>query len=784
MREKTLMSLDYTRVLEMLAKNTQTSLGRELALNLRPISDREEIEYMLSETSEALSFIYKKGMPSFDGIYDITGTIKKMEMGMVPELHEFLHIASTLKAVKRLKLSLKEEKGEFKILGFLSNSLAPLSDIEKKISSIVISEEDVADDSSPELYSIRRQIKNATNEIREKLYKLINSPSYQKYLQEPIISIRGDRYVVPVKQEFRSFVPGLIHDQSASGATLFIEPLFAVELNNKIRELRIKEKHEIERILKNLAKDIIPHLDDLRNNLTIIAKLDFIFAKGKLSYDMEGIAPRLNDNGFISITRGRHPLIDRDKVVPIDIYLGKSFNVLVITGPNTGGKTVTLKTVGLLVLMAQSGLHIPAGDGTDINVFDEVFVDIGDEQSIEQSLSTFSSHMTNIVSILNSLTPNSLVLLDELGAGTDPVEGAALAVSILEYLISQSIRVIATTHYSELKIYAMTRAGVENASVEFDVETLRPTYRLLIGIPGKSNAFEISKRLGLSEAIIEKAKSFIAEDSLKVEDMLLELDKKRKEIEKDKEEINRIKKELQSLKLEMENEKRRLERDRMKLLKEAKDESRRILENAKREAEEIIKQLKELEKEEYYRERNRLIEITKRRLKEDLEGLEEQEEIIEEIAGEKINVGDTVLIRSLNQKGKVLAISEEHQTAEIQIGIMKVNVNLNEVVKIEEKKEALKTGIPKLTSDKLKTIRSEIDLRGQTLEDALLNTDKYLDDAFLAGLKKVYIIHGKGTGTLRSGISQLLKTHPHVKSFRTGRYDEGGDGVTVVELKS
>lgn len=792
MNDRTLRVLEYNKIVDMLVSKAESSLGKEIAQQIKPISDINEVEKLHQETDEAVTMIIKRGSPPLGGIHDISSEIKRAEIGSSLSPGSLLKVADTLRAARRLRSFIKQDKEDeelqYGILGQLIASLNVYKNIEDSIFNAIISEEEISDNASPVLKNIRRQIEGKNEAIKNKLNSIINSNTYRKYLQDAIITIRQDRYVVPVKQEYKSNFPGLIHDQSASGATLFIEPMAIVELNNELRTLKIKERQEIERILAELTEMIAQQSEGIKENQKILAKLDFIFAKGKLALEMKGTKPILNNKGFINIKKGRHPLLKTDTVVPIDFNLGKSFNTLVITGPNTGGKTVTLKTVGLLTLMGQSGLQIPADYGSHIAVFNSVFADIGDEQSIEQSLSTFSSHMTNIVDILKRVETNSLVLFDELGAGTDPTEGAALAMAILDYLHNKGIRTIATTHYSELKLYALTTEGLKNASVEFDVETLSPTYRLLIGVPGKSNAFEISKRLGLQDFIIDTAKDMLTKENIEFEDVLARIEKDRRISEKNREESERLKQEIDKLKSELSEKKEKLEKRREDIIREAKIEARKILKEAKEEADTIIKELREISTQ-VEKERNKKIQEAKDKLKGKLDNLES--ELSEKILVSKnkkppknLKPGDEVIILNLNQKGQVLSKPDQEGNLTVQAGIMKINVHISNLQRIKEDKESKTSNkVKTMVKTKVKSIGTELDLRGKTLEEAMLDVDKYLDDAYIAGLKEVTIIHGKGTGVLREGIKQLLKSHRHVKSFRLGKYGEGGSGVTVVQLK-
>lgn len=790
MNEKALRVLEYNKIIDMLCENTVSEMGRDIASELKPSDNMHEVKELLQETTEAVNLILKKGNIPLVGVQDIRVPLRKVKLGSTLEPGELLKIADTLKASRRLKAFMNEGRGEesFPIIEYYIETLSAHKSIEDRIGSAIVSEEEISDNASPLLHSIRRKIKEKSGAMRERLNQMIASTAYQKYLQEPIITMRGDRHVIPVKQEFRSNIPGIVHDQSASGATLFIEPLAIVEMNNEVKKLKLDEENEIERILRELTSLVEEKHDSIKINMEILATLDFIFAKAKFSLEFRCIEPSVNSDGIVNIKKARHPLLKPEVVVPIDIYLGESFNTLVITGPNTGGKTVTLKTMGLLTLMAQSGLHIPAGDYSEVAVFEEVFADIGDEQSIEQSLSTFSSHMTNIVKILKDLTPNSLVLFDELGAGTDPTEGAALAMSILELLHKKGIRTAATTHYSELKIYALTEEGVCNACVEFDVATLRPTYRLLIGIPGKSNAFEISRKLGLSDDVIKRAKEFMSQDDVKFEDLIKSLEDDKKKAEQERDAAARLKFELEKAKAEIDRKLDKMEEQRERTLREAQKEALEIVKKSKGEAEELIRELREAIQRESA-EKAALIEQSRLRMKQREDELEDKigESLFKKISSappKNLKVGMTVRIVNLDQKGSVLTLPDEDGNLMVQAGIMKINVNINNLKVEREEKEKPKRGdISKVRAAKAMTVATQVDVRGQNLDEALMNVDKYLDDAYLGGLAQATIIHGKGTGVLRAGIMQLLKKHSHVKSYRSGGYGEGGIGATIVEIK-
>ncbi len=792
MNEKSLKVLEFHKIKDLLINKAESQLGKELAREIKPLTDINEIQILQQETDEALTLLIKRGSPPLYGINSIYQEIKRVEMGGSLTPGGLLKISDSLRVSRGLKGYIKESKDDkyssYPIIEDLINQLSVFKHIEDEINNAIISEEEISDNASSTLRSIRKQIVSKNDAIKDKLNSIINSQSNKKYLQDSIVTMREGRYVIPVKQENRSSIPGLIHDMSSSGATVFIEPMAVVELNNQLRELEIKEREEIERILMELSNLVASEASKIANNEKILKKLDFIFAKGKLAIDLNATKPILNDRGYINIRKGRHPLLDTKKVVPIDVYLGDEFNSLIITGPNTGGKTVTLKTVGLFTLMAQAGLHIPADYNSEIAVFNQVFADIGDEQSIEQSLSTFSSHMTNIVDILNKVEYNSLVLFDELGAGTDPTEGAALAMSILDHLLKMEVRTIATTHYSQLKIYALTTERVRNASVEFDVETLSPTYRLLIGVPGKSNAFEISRRLGLQSYIIDYAKDLISKENIEFEDVLQAMDRDRRKIEEDKAETERLRFEIESLKRILSAEKEKTKDMREKILHKAREEARLILKEAKEEADLIVSELRSISAE-IEKDRNKRIQEAHEMLKKKVDEVESSlSENLLNIKSKKppknLKVGETVEVLSLNQVGTVLTEPDEKGNLDVQVGIMKVNVHISTLRRTDsEEKEKNTFKAKKIASNKSRAIKNEIDLRGKTIEEAILDIDKYLDDSYIAGLNEVYIIHGKGTGALRDGVKNYLRGHKHVKSFRTGKYGEGGDGVTVVEIK-
>jgi len=792
LNEKTLKVLEYNKIIELLLEKAESHLGKELIKKLKPSTDFDKINSLLEETDEALTLLVQRGNPPLYGINNVRPDIKRAQMGGSLTPAALLKISDSLRVARKLKNFMKEIKSDkspnFPTLEGLIRGLRVFKDIEDEINKAIINENEISDNASPALRNIRRQINRNNEAIKDKLNSIINSPANRKFLQDSIVTIREGRYVIPVKQENRGNIPGIVHDISSSGATVFIEPMAVVELNNQLRELEIKEREEIERILAELSALVAEEGEGIISNQGILTQLDFIFAKGKLALEMRATKPILNKSGYINIKKARHPLLDPKTVVPIDVYLGDEFTTLVITGPNTGGKTVTLKTVGLLTLMAQSGLHIPADHNSEMAVFDQVFADIGDEQSIEQSLSTFSSHMVNIVDILNQVSHNSLVLFDELGAGTDPTEGAALAMAILDHLLKMEVRTIATTHYSQLKVYALTTEGVRNASVEFDVETLRPTYRLLIGLPGKSNAFEISRRLGLQDYIIDYARELVSKEDIEFEDVLQAIERDRKATERNRQEAESLKAELDKLREELRAEKEKTKSMREDIIQKAKEEARDLLREAKLEAELIISELKEIS-QEVEREKTRRIQEARGMLSSKLDDLDRS--LSEDILNVKSNkppknlkVGETVEVLSLNQKGQVLTLPDEEGNLTVQVGIMKVNVHISSLRRASsEGEERIVERTKSYISSKAKTIKNEIDLRGMNIEEAIMELEKYIDDSYMAGLKEVYIIHGKGTGALRKGLQDYFKRHKLVKSHRLGKYEEGGMGVTVLELK-
>ncbi|KEH92137.1 endonuclease MutS2 [Clostridium novyi] len=785
MNEKSLRVLEFNKIKDELKKYTQTSAAKDLIEMLHPYENAYEVREHLMETEEAFKISIKKGDAPFSGLYDIREAISKAQRRFTLFPSELLRVANLLRASRRFKGYVKSDdlNEKYEVLESITEGLVPLNGLEEEISKCIIGEEEISDRASTTLFNIRRSLKDKTSSIKARVNSLIRT--YSSHLQENIYTVRGERYVLPVKVEHKGAVPGLVHDQSASGATLFIEPMSLVDLNNEIKELRLKEKAEIDRILAFLSGKVYENVDVIKVDADILWELDFIFAKAKYAQKLGAIMPIISEDGHFNIINAKHPLIDPKKVVENNIYLRDGITSVVITGPNTGGKTVTLKTVGLLHIMAMSGLMITASQGSTISFFKEVFADIGDEQSIEQSLSTFSSHMTNIVNIIDSADENSLVLFDELGAGTDPTEGAALAVSILENLRKRKTKVIATTHYSELKAYALKVDNVENASVEFDVETLRPTYRLLIGVPGKSNAFEISKRLGLPDYIIEDAREGISEETLKFEDLIQSLQHKNIKAQEHARKAESAKEEAVKLKEKYESKLDKFQDIREKAILNAQKEAKEIIKEAKEEADKILKDIRELERMGYSSDVRKLLEENRKKLKDKLEKTESKLNQPKEVGEAVTNVseGDELYLPKFETKVMVLTNPDNKGDVQVQAGIMKIKVNIKDLRKTKETKIEKRQRKKKRMSLNLKSVATSVDLRGMDSEEATYTADKYLDDACMSGLSEVTIIHGKGTGVLRTAINDMLKRHPHVKSYRLGNYGEGGNGVTVVELK-
>jgi len=789
MDQRTFRVLEYKKIISQLASYTLSDLGKSLVMELNPYTDPDEVQKRLDETEQAEAVISYIGSSPMDTFPDITLALKKAAVGSILGPGELLQIAHVLRVASRVKKVIDEYPYKDNIQWIIErvSQLKPHRNLMEEILRCIESEEHISDHASPQLAAIRRNIQRANERIREKLNNMIHSPQYQKFLQEPIVTIRNDRYVVPVKQEFRNNVPGLVHDQSSSGATLFIEPMPIVEANNQLKELFLKEQKEIERILTELTDEVEAVNEDIYINIQILAYLDMVFAKGSYGRSYRGVKPKIVKERKLNIINGRHPLIKEEEVVPISIRLGDDFTTLVITGPNTGGKTVTLKTAGLFVLMAQTGLLLPADNGTQLGIFEDVFADIGDEQSIEQSLSTFSSHMTNIVHMLEKADQNSLVLLDELGAGTDPTEGAALAMAILDFLTERKILTMATTHYSELKAYALSRPGMENASMEFDVDTLRPTYRLLIGIPGKSNAFEISKRLGLSDELIERAREFLTQEDIRFEDLLTDMERNQIRAREERAEAARELEKVRQLQHELQLKQQRLIDREKSIIRQAQEQAKRILEQAKHEADQIIKEMQKRLSMVGEKEQRRAMEEAREKLKTKLIDMEQAladakkstDSLI--MPPKNLKPGETVYITNLDQTGHVLSVSEQSDEVLVQVGIMKINVHISNLRRAEEKREIIAGS--KIPSNRNRTVTMELDVRGMNIEEALVEVDKYLDDVFLAGLQEVTIIHGKGTGALRNAIHQYLRHHPHVESFRLGKFGEGESGVTIIKVK-
>ena len=786
MNERTFRVLEFQKIKENLKKYSKTQGGKKLIDKLMPYETKYEMEIALKETKEALDMLVTKGAPPFEGLYDVSEGIDRASKGGVLSCMQLLHIGSMLKCARNFKKYTERDESEvaFERIEDLAYILEPLKGLEEEIERSIVSEEEVSDRASATLRSIRRSLKEKNSSVRERINSIVRS--YSKYLQENLYTMRGDRYVLPVKVEYKGQVPGIVHDQSSTGATLFIEPMSLVNLNNEIKELMLKEKAEIERILSDLSNKVSNNVDVCKSNNKILGELDFIFSKGAYASSIDGTYPTVSDDGSFNMISARHPLIDPKSVVSSDISLEKGYNVIMITGPNTGGKTVTLKTVGLVHLMGMCGLLIPAKEGSKIAFYNEIFADIGDEQSIEQSLSTFSSHMTNIVDIMSKATRESLILFDELGAGTDPTEGAALAAAIIDNLKARGSKIIATTHYSELKGYALRTEDVENASVEFDVKTLKPTYRLLIGVPGKSNAFEISKRLGLSESVIKEAKEFIAEENLQFEDLIRELQEKSIIAKRDAREAILAKEDALKLKKKYEEKLQKLEKARDKAYMDARKEAKDIIADAKEEADEILKAMRELEKMGISGGGRNRLEEERRKLKESLESKENALYTQKEQKGksiDKIKLGMEAYLPSLNQNVVVISMPDSKGEVLVEAGIMKISVKAKDLRALEKQTTNKKEKKRREVKLNLSNVESRIDLRGMDSEEACFRADKYLDDAYMANLGEVTIVHGKGTGVLRKAINDMLKRHPHVKSYRLGVYGEGGDGVTIVVLK-
>lgn len=789
MKAKTLKTLEYNKILDLLVQQASSSMAKEELRCLQPMTSVAEIKDALAETTQAQTVILKKGSAPLGQIYDISAAMTFARKGGVLTMGQLLQILYNLKIAANVTTFLKSDLPPLPAIDAIREVIVTCPRLAENIDRCIISEDEMADNASPALKDIRRSITRQNDAIRNRLNSIINSSDNRTYLQDAIVTVRDGRYVIPVKAEHRGRFQGIIHDQSATGATLFIEPQVIVNMNNELREMELKEKAEVERILAELSSAAAEHFHDITNNQKLLTALDIIFAKGKLSMVMGGEEPEVSEKGALVLKDARHPLIDKKKVVPINIKLGDDYETLVVTGPNTGGKTVTLKTTGLLVLMAQSGLHIPAAGTSTLPVFDHVLADIGDEQSIEQSLSTFSSHMRNIVSILEEMKGNSLILLDELGAGTDPTEGAALAISILENLKARGAYTIATTHYNELKKYALSTKGVENGSMEFNVDTLSPTYRLMIGIPGKSNAFEISRKLGLPEHLIQRASRLLERGDIEFEDVIsaIEEDKKKAEAERDEAVLLNIS--MKKQKEELDRRQALLEEKEKKIIHQAKEEARNILKEARETANDVNRELRALNKIESLGERNRRFDRNRKRLKDAEDKFAEK--MIKRVnqspvKADQLKIGDKVRVVTLDQPGEILSLPDSKGDLLVKVGMMKVSININDLMFMEEdsemkNKQAGKYGT--LYKSKAQNISISINVQGENLDDAVMDVDKYLDDAYIAGLKEVTVIHGRGEGILKDGLRKLFKRHKHVASYRKGNYNEGGDGVTIVTLK-
>lgn len=791
MNQKALKVLEYDKIIQLLAEQATSDAGKKRCLELVPMTDKQLITDAQAQTADALSRIYRKGSISFGGLKDPGFQMKRLEIGGCLNAAELLSICTLLEITRRAKAYSRENRDDLPAdsLDVLFAGLEPLTPLLEEIRRCIPAEDEISDDASPALHSVRRTIRNINDKIHGAMNNLLNSSTTRSYLQDAVITMRNGRYCLPVKAEYKGQVPGMIHDQSSTGSTLFIEPMSVVKLNNDLKEAFLKEQEAIEAVLAELSNLTAQYAAYLLDNYRILADLDFIFAKANLAKIQNGMAPIFNTEGRIRIRQGRHPLLDPKKVVPIDVHLGDTFHLLIITGPNTGGKTVSLKTVGLFTLMGQAGLHIPAKDRSELAIFDDVYADIGDEQSIEQSLSTFSSHMTNIVSILKHATPQSLVLFDELCAGTDPDEGAALAISILDRLRQDGIRTMATTHYSEIKLYALSTTGVENACCEFSVQTLSPTYRLLIGIPGKSNAFAISSKIGLPTDLIEDAKTRITKENENFEDVIADLEQSRLTIEKEQAEINRYKEEAASLKKQLEEKQERLNRSRDRVLQEANQQAAAILKEAKDLADETIRNFHKYGKthmDASAMEKDRE-KIRKKMAKAQSKSSIQKKEQINHNIPKKLRLGDSVKILSMNLKGTVHTLPDAKGNLFVQAGILRYQTNIRDLILVNDDATPAvhntKTGAGKLKMSKSLSVSPEINLIGKTVDEALMELDKYLDDAYLAHLKSVRIVHGKGTGALRKAVQGHLKRQKYVKAFHLGEFGEGDAGVTIAEFE-
>ncbi|RHS39952.1 endonuclease MutS2 [Clostridium sp. AF02-29] len=801
MNEKALKTLEYTKIIDQLTEYASTEMGKQMCRELQPSCDLGTIRQSQTETTDALTRVRMKGSLSFGGVKDVRGSMKRLEIGSSLGIPELLAVSSLLTVAARAQSYGRHEKSEEfpdDSLDERFRALDPLTPVNNEIKRCLPSEDEVSDDASPGLAKVRRSMKIVGGRVHTQLNSILNSS--RNYLQDAVITMRDGRYCLPVKAEYKSQVPGMVHDQSSTGSTVFIEPLAIVKLNNELRELEIQEKREIEFVLAALSSQLMPYTDAILSDLSILAELDFIFAKAALSRHYNCVEPKFNNKRYINIKDGRHPLLNPKQVVPINIWVGDSFDLLIVTGPNTGGKTVSLKTVGLFTLMGQSGLHIPAFEGSELAVFDNVFADIGDEQSIEQNLSTFSAHMTNIVSILNEADANSLCLFDELCSGTDPTEGAALAIAVLNFLHNMTCRTIATTHYSELKVFALTAPGVENACCEFNVETLRPTYRLLIGIPGKSNAFAISRKLGLPDYIIDEAKNQMEQKDESFEDLLANLENSRVTIEKEREEIASYKQEIETLKNRLQQKEERFSEQKEKMLSKAREEAQKILQDAKDTADQTIRNINKLAKSSGV---NKELEAERTKLRGKIQDVDKKLAVKKTaapkkaVSAKKLRLGDTVRVLSMNLKGTVSSLPNAKGDLYVQMGILRSLVNIRDLEMVEEASitgpglsgthtggsRGSGSGSSKIKMSKSFSVSPEVNLIGMTVDEAIPVLDKYLDDAYLAHLPQVRVVHGRGTGALKAGVHRHLKKLSYVKEFRLGEFGEGDTGVTIVTFK-
>lgn len=790
MNNKSIKILEYNKIIEMLKAGAASEMTRQVISEIKPLTDIYEIRHLLQQTTEAVKVIVVKGNPPMSAFYDIAPALMRARKGGALTMQQLLQISYNMRTARTMSAFLEKDLTEIPALTAIREVISVNRDLENEITRCILSEDEMADNASPELRSIRRSIVRQNEAIKAKMNHMLGSAENKTLLQDSIVTMRDGRYVIPVKQEHRSKFPGIVHDQSSTGATLFIEPQVIVNMNNELKQLFLDEKKEIDRILAELSDRVAENYHGLYNNQKLLVELDYIFAKGKLSLSYRGEEPHISDEGILDLKQARHPLLDQKKAVPINASLGRDYSTLIITGPNTGGKTVTLKTAGLLSMMAASGLHIPASSESIIPVFEDIFADIGDEQSIEQSLSTFSSHMNNIVNIVDRAGQGCLVLLDELGAGTDPTEGAALAIAVLEKLRANGALIFATTHYTELKKYAISTAGVQNASMEFDVETLSPTYRLTIGIPGKSNAFEISRKLGLSESIIDKARELLEGRDIEFEDVIAALEDDRKRAEEERDQAIALNIAMKKQKQELEQREAEIKQKKSEILAKAREEAREIVREAKDTTREVQKELRELNRIDSIAERNKVFDEGRRKLR-NLEGRYREKTVKQvnnkPVKASDLKTGNRVKVLSLDQNGEIMTLPDDKGNLTVQMGILRATVNIKDIMLIDEVKK--QKASPKqrnyssMYQAKAMNMSTTINVRGQNLDDAVMNVDKYLDDAFMAGLKEVTVIHGRGEGILRTGLQQMMKRHKHVKAFRKGAYNEGGDGVTIVQLK-